>query len=114
LLACIETITVLQLDYDATLDKDVYKSWIVRDVSWFSKLIVGLDGKGLTGKSEFRVRIPSSIALPTTIQPGDIIVRGNAGIVQKAADFKDREHFTVLSVGDNRRGSIPHWAVSGA
>lgn len=114
MLACTETITILQLRYDSDTDKDVYKSWIVNGVSWFSKLVVELDGKGLAGKSEFKVRIPASIALLTMIQPGDIMVRGNAGIVQKAADFKDMEHFTVLSVGDNRRGGVPHWAVRGA
>ena len=114
MLACTETITILQLEYDTSLDKDVYKSWVVSGVSWFSKLIVGLDGKGLSGKSEYKIRIPASVGLPTIVQPGDIIVRGNAGVVKSAADFERLEHFKVLSVGDNRRGGLPHWAVRGA
>lgn len=113
MLACTETITIVQLGYDSTQDADVYQSWIVSGVSWFSKLVVGLDDKGLAGKFEFKVRIPVSVGLPTIIQPGDIIVHGNAGTVQKAADYKDMEYFIVLSIGDNRRGGIPHWAVRG-
>lgn len=114
MLACTETITIVQSDYDAATDRDVYKSWVVNGVSWFSKLIVGLDGKGLAGKSEFKVRIPASAGLPTVIKPGDIVVRGNAGAVQKSEDYKGMEFFTALSVGDNRRGGVPHWVVSGA
>lgn len=114
MLDCTETITIVQLGYDVATDKDIYKSWIVSGVSWFSKQVVGIDGKGLTGKSEFKVRVPASVGLPTVIKPGDIIVRGNAGIVKKSENYKGLEFFTVLSVGDNRRGGIPHWAVRGA
>lgn len=114
MLACTETITIVQLDYDVATDRDVYKSWIVSGVSWFSKLVVGLDGKGLAGKSAFKVRIPVSVDLPTVIKPGNIIVHGNAGAVQKSGDYEGMEFFTVLSVGDNRRGGVPHWVVSGA
>ena len=52
-----------------------------------------------------------------TIRNGDFIVRGAVDAIEKQADLKGLEYFTVLSVGDNRRSrrkDLRHWSVSGA
>lgn len=114
MLGCTETITIVRMVYHAALDRDEYTSHIIHGVSWFGKLVVGLEGKGLTGKSEYHVRIPSTVTLPVEIGVGDTIIHGAVGKIEGAADFQELPHFTVLSVGDNRRGGRPHWAVRGS
>ena len=75
------------------------------------------ENKGLTGAAKITVRIPEDAMPDITIRNGDFIVRGAVDAIEKQADLKGLEYFTVLSVGDNRRSrrkDLRHWAVSGA
>ena len=71
----------------------------------------------MTGATKVTVRIPAEVMPDVTIKNGDFIVRGKVDVLGKQADLKGLEHFTVLSIGDNRRSKrryLRHWAVSGA
>ena len=111
MLGCTETITVVQYGYDPETDMDAYTCTVIEGVSWHGKLVAAVESKGLTGATKVTVRIPESVI---TIRNGDYIVRGMVEFVEKQADLSGREYFTVLSVGDNHRGTLRHWAVSGA
>ena len=117
MLACTETVTLVQRRYDSKTDTDAYVCTAIHGVSWFGKLIATPENKGLTGAAKITVRIPEEQMPDITIRNGDYIVRGAVDAIEKQADLKGLESFTVLSVGDNRRSrrkDLRHWAVSGA
>ena len=117
MLACTETITHIGLRYDSKTDTEEYVCTAIHGVSWFGKLIATPENKGLTGATKVTVRIPEAAMPDISIRNGDFIVRGAVDAIEKQADLKGLEYFTVLSVGDNRRSrrkDLRHWAVSGA
>lgn len=117
MLACTETITHIRLRYDRKTDAEEYICTAIHGVSWFGKLIATPENKGLTGAAKITVRIPEDAMPDISIRKGDFIVRGAVDAIEKQADLKGLEYFTVLSVGDNRRSrrkDLRHWAVSGA
>jgi hypothetical protein len=116
MLACVETITLIQRKYDATKDKEAYICTPIHGVSWYGKLEATVESKGLRGETKVTVRIPEDSMPEVMIQRGDFIVRGTVTI-EKQADLEGLEYFSVLSVGDNRRSQrkdLRHWVVSGA
>lgn len=113
MLATTETITLYRRTYDQKAEHDSYLQWEIKGVSWFSKWVIGTEGKGAGDRSEYMVRIPTKVSLPTEIQTGDMIARGVCPPITHQKELAGREHFTVTSVGDNRRGGLPHWAVRG-
>ena len=117
MLACTETVTLVQRRYDSETDTDAYVCTAIHGVSWFGKLIATPEKQGLTGATKVTVRIPGEVVPEVTIKNGDFIVRGKVDAIEKQADLKGLEHFMVLSIGDNRRSKrryLRHWAVSGA
>ena len=48
------------------------------------------------------------------IQKGDYLVRGMIASVSNLDDLKGREYMKAMTVSDNRRGRLQHWAVTGA
>ena len=117
MLACTETITHIQMQHNKETGKDFYVCTRIDGVSWYGKLIATPESKGLTGAVKVTVRIPEDSMPDVIISRGDFIVRGIVESIEKHADLKGKEYFTVLSVGDNRRSrrkNLRHWAVSGA
>lgn len=112
-LACEETITIVQMIQGE--DEDRYICTQVENASWFSKVVIALEDKGVRADDVVRIRIPEE-ELPETVKlkNGDHIIRGTVdGTITKRSDLKGYEFVTVVSVGDNRRGSLRHWAVIG-
>lgn len=117
MLACTETITLVQRKNDKATDTDSYICTVIEGVSWFGKLVASVENKGLTGAVKTTVRIPEDAMPDVVIQRGDFIVRGIVEGIEKQADLNGLEYFSVLSIGDNRRSKrkdLRHWAVSGA
>lgn len=120
MLACTETITLVQRKYDKEKDTDSYICTRIEGVSWFSKLVATVESKGLRGETKVTVRIPEDSMPDVVIRVGDLIVRGGIDSVKRQADLDNLEglkYFTVLSIGDNRRSQrkdLRHWVVSGA
>ena len=117
MLACTETITLVQRKYDKETDTDSYICTRIEGVSWFGKLVAAVESKGLRGETKVTVRIPEYSMPEVMIQRGDYIVRGAVETISKQADLDGLEYFSVLSVGNNRRSQrkdLRHWVVSGA
>lgn len=111
MLACDKTITVVRYA------DEVYTPTVIQGVSWFEKLQVAVQDKGLAAANTFTVRIPAA-QLPAGFLPrtGDTVVQGVVTTpITKPADLTAYHHFTVKGVGDNRRGPgrRPHVVVTG-
>lgn len=113
MLCCDETVTLIQRVEKA--EDDCYTCTVLEGVSWFAKTSVALTADGARPVNTLRVRIPDGV-LPEGVRPqtGDVLVRGAVGPVSGPEDWRGREYFVVSAVGDNRRGGLPHWSVSGA
>ena len=63
-----------------------------------------------------KIRIPEK-ELPegVVLSNGDYIVLGELDKrITKREDLDGLEYVSIISVGDNRRGNLRHWAVTGA
>ena len=138
---CTDTITVYNHQNDTATGDDVFNATTIRGVSWHFRDAANPQTKGLKDSDGCTVRIPITAQsdkayLPPaeyagadpesayTLQPGDIIVRGEGPDSGSAAAYGVRpaeilaaghEHFTVTGVTDNRGTGrqSPHWKVVG-
>lgn len=109
MLMCDETVTLVHLADEA------YTMAVIRGVSWYAKAKLALEGKGLTAAHVVTVRIPAENLPPgAVLRGGDHLLRGEAaGPIGTPADLAKYEGMKILTVGDNRRGGLPHWVVTG-
>ena len=113
MLACTEIVTLVR--HIAGEDDDTYKCVTVEGASWFAKTAIVGNGTRLTTGNVLKCRIPDGLLKDEDApRTGDYLVRGAIASVRKPADLKGYSHFKVEAVGDNRRGGLPHWVVSGA
>jgi hypothetical protein len=112
-LACDQIITLVK--HTAEKDGDAYTCFAIPNASWFSSVSISTSGDGAKPGNSYTVRIPAG-NVPTGIAPapGDYVVRGVLTSVSRPADMAGVEHFRATAVGDNRRGGLPHWKVSGS
>ena len=114
-LMCNETITLIKHIRD--VDGDQYEPIVITGVSWFGKFRISPSESGASSVNEITVRIPVE-AMPKGVTPetGDYVARG--AVESAELDFETvsalPDVFEVLSVGDNRRGRLKHWRISGA
>jgi hypothetical protein len=112
MLLCEDTVTIIRCD------GMTYTAAELRGVSWFDKTQVKLEDSGLAFANAVKVRIPAQALSPDGLFPqvGDSIVRGSlpAGtVVEKPADLAALHPRKIMTVGDNRRGGLPHVVVIG-
>lgn len=110
MLQCNETITWVQ--HQAELDSDKYNKIVIYGASWHQKAKVELQN-GLVSADMTLVRIPEEQA-PKDFKPtpGDYIVKGEiTKEIKRLEDLKKFNAPRVMSVADNRRGKLRHWAV---
>ncbi len=110
MLACTETITLVR--HIAENAGDSYESSVIPRASWFAKTIITTSADGATPSSSFEVRIPTTDDI--NVNTGDYVVKGELSGVTSPKDLKGTEHFRVTTIGDNRRGRLPHWRLSGS
>ena len=113
MLACTETVTLVHPVRED--DGDNYTCTVIHGASWYRKAVIALDGDGAKPVPVCKVRIPAE-NMPEGVTPeeGDYLVRGVVESIQRApAEFAEREYMLVTTVGDNRRGRLQHWALSG-
>lgn len=111
--ACDKTITLVQLVNNG--EEDSYILTEINNVSWHSKVKIEIEDKGIRTADLAYIRIPEE-ELPegTVLANGDYVVKGNVRKnITRHADLKEYEYVTIVSVGDNRRGRLRHWAVIG-
>ena len=111
-LHCDQAITLIK--HEKASEGDFYTCYAIPEASWFSSLSISSSGDGAQPVNSFTCRIPAK-HMPTGISPspGDYVVRGTLAAMTMPGDLKDREHFRITSIGDNRRGLLSHWKVIG-
>ena len=113
MLGCTETVTFVRLVKGE--DDDAYEARTLSGVSWFNKTRIKAEGTGVVYDNVVYIRIPAK-ALPEDWLPaeGDHVFHGTPGgsitTPAQLAAYKPRK---VMTVGDNRRGRLPHVAVVG-
>ncbi|MBS6881652.1 MAG: hypothetical protein KH195_00080 [Clostridiaceae bacterium] len=114
MLMCNETLTLVrEIRGD---DGEAYTCTPVLGASWYGKAVAVPSTDGARIQNTYKSRIPAQNLPPDKIpRKGDYLVRGVVAAVTRApADFAGMEYFLISAVGDNRRGRLRHWAVSGA
>ena len=108
MLACDQTVTLVKCDGED------YTLTVIEGVSWFDKVKVALQDKGLKFANATKVRIPADKVPTVPPVVSDILVLGTVtGTIEKPADLAAYRRVTIMAVGDNRRGRLPHLAVIG-
>lgn len=112
MLGCNETVTLVQRVEEDGGDR--YICTLLCGASWFAKTVVSVDGNGARPVSVLKSRVLEP-AVPPEVAPhtGDYLVRGELEAMTGPACLEGHTYFQITAVGDNRRGRIPHWALSG-
>ena len=109
MLGCTETITLI---HHIKGDDDSYTCHIANKASWFSKVTIATSADGAKPVNTFDVRIfDENLGVEPSL--GDYIVKGIVESIEKPSDLKNKDYFRITAIGDNRRGSLAHWRVSG-
>lgn len=120
MLECNKTVTLIH--HIKTVDGDVYECIPVSRASWFRKTTISTSGDGAKPSNSFECRImvdeagiPSFESVINEFTPalGDHVAFGIVSGIEKPSDLKNLDCFRITSVGDNRRGALPHWRLSG-
>lgn len=109
MIACDQTVTLIKHITDT--DEDSYSCKVVSGASWFSKTVITTSKDGATPANSYEVRLFGELDISPA--PGDYVARGVVKSITKPSDLKNTEYFRITAVGDNRRGNLPHWRVSG-
>ena len=114
MLMCTEAVTLVHAVRGD--NSETFSCTKITGASWYGQTVTLPSTDGARIQNTYRVRIPAD-NMPAGATPctGDYLVRGTVAQVTRApADFADMEYFLISAVGDNRRGRLQHWAVSGA
>ena len=109
MLACNQTITIIH--HDKGIDEDTYICRSYERASWFKKNTITTSGDGAKPANSYEVRIMTEEDI--SIAPGDFVALGVVKGIEKPSDLVSIEHFRITAIGDNRRGKLGHWRVSG-
>lgn len=107
MLMCDEIITLVRPDGMH------YKSEVVSGVSWYDKAVVALQDRGLAASRVTKIRIPADRLPKMLPKTGDLVVRGKGP--DNISGLKDLDGYIyakVMEVSDNRRGGLPHMALT--
>ena len=98
-------ITVFVKKYNAEKRMNETTAVYIKNASWYEKFQSALTDGGFRADNVVKIRIPSE--LDFGMEKGNRVAKGKCSECPKDA-------LTILSVGDNRRGSknTRHWAVT--
>jgi hypothetical protein len=108
MLMCDETVTLVECD------GETYTTTQIIGVSWFDKTEVVVDSGGSGGlkyANTLKVRVPAENLPDVLPAVGDQIIRGTlqaGATISAAADLAPYAPRRIMTVGDNRRGGLPH------
>ncbi len=109
MLECNETITLVHQLKD---DDDTLECHTVKNCSWFEKLTITTSADGAKPVNTFEVRIFDALN-GIIIARGDYCVKGIVTNIEKPSDLKNETYFRITAIGNNMRGGLAHWRVSG-
>lgn len=104
------TVTYYVLDRDGRTKERI----VLSGVSWHSKAVSRVTGKGILFSQVIRCRMPvKSVPVGFSPRRNDMIVEGLCEADEiSEAELKHSYHAAIVkAVTDNRRGYAPHWKV---
>ena len=108
MLECNNTVTLLHIDH--TSDDDSIECIILENASWFKRNTITTSEKGATPSNSYESRIMTEGDINVAL--GDWLVLGRVESVEKPSDVT-LDKFRITAIGDNRRGMLGHWRLSG-
>jgi hypothetical protein len=108
MLECNNTVTLIHVEH--TSDDDFYQCIKLENASWFKKNTITTSEKGATPVNTYESRIMTERDIPFAL--GDWLVLGAVESVETPSDVT-LDKFRITAIGDNRRGMLKHWRVSG-
>ena len=109
MLECNNTVTIIH--HDRASDDDLYICTAYDSASWFKKKTITTSADGAKPVNTYDVRIMTDEEIEVDL--GDFVALGNVDAFETQSDLKDFDYFRITAVGDNRRGILAHWRVSG-
>lgn len=109
MLMCDQTVTLVR--HEKGDDGDSYTCTTYGGASWYERNTITTSGDGAKPSNTYEVRIMTQEDIASSL--GDYVVLGEIAAVSKPADLKNLPHFRVTATGDNRRGRLSHWRLSG-
>lgn len=109
MLMCNQTVTLVH--HVKGKDGDSYDCKVYDKASWFEKRGISTSGDGAAPSNTYEVRIMTQADVSPSA--GDYVVLGTVANVAAPSDLAKRDHFRVTAIGDNRRGKLAHWRLSG-
>lgn len=108
MLGCDKTVTLVH--HDRTSDDDNYICTVLENASWFKKNTITTSGDGAKPVNTYESRILTDSDI--NVSPGDWLVLGVVESVETPSSI-ELDKFRITAIGDNRRGILSHWRVSG-
>lgn len=110
MLACNKTVTVIH--HVKGTEKDSYTcAHYINMASWFKKVTISTAGDGAKPSNTYECRIMTDDAI--IVSPGDYVAFGVVENFTNIKELKNVDYFRVTAIGDNRRGFMNHWRLSG-
>ena len=109
MLGCTETITLIHHIKD---DDDTYTCHVANKASWFSKNTITTSADGAKPVNTYEVRVFDEFS-GVTPSLGDYVVKGVVDGLATPSELKNKEHFRITAISNNRRGGLAHWRFSG-
>ena len=109
MLECKNTVTVIH--HDKSTDDDLYSCTVYHNASWFKRNTIAISEKGARPSNSYECRIMGKNDVVVAL--GDIVALGVVENYESKSDLDGIDYFSVSAIGDNRRGYLPHWRVSG-
>ncbi len=92
-------------------DTDTYTCTGIPNCSWYAKTKAVYTDQGMKYARIVKARF-QSLPAGAVMARGDFIVRGTVTSVTKPSDLEGTEYAKIVEIGDNRRGTNPHWTVT--
>jgi hypothetical protein len=109
MLMCNQTVTLVH--HVKGNDGDSYTCKTYSNASWFEKRGISTSKDGAAPSNTYEVRIMTREDISPSA--GDFVVLGAVANVAAPSDLAKHDHFRVTAIGDNRRGKLAHWRLSG-
>lgn len=109
MLMCDQTVTLVH--HVKGEDGDTYTCTSYAGASWFARQTISTSGDGAKPVNSYEVRLMTREDI--SLSNGDYVVLGVVENVATPSDLAKHEYFRVTAIGDNRRGWLAHWRLSG-
>lgn len=109
MIECNNIITIVHHSKEANADLYICKSY--NNASWYKRNTISTSADGAKPVNTYEARIMTTESIDVAL--GDYVVLGSVQSIDKPSDLKELDHFRITAIGDNRRGLLAHWRVSG-